>query len=159
MVVEVPVAVVEQRVSNLVQGSLCLVLLTGPFQHVLGLIPRGVLAGLFFAMGVEGVLENGVTAKFLYLIQDRNLVPDTEPLRKVRNSRIILFLAIELIGFGATFAITQTIAAIGFPIIILLLIPVRTSIIPKLPFTPEELRILDQPTASAFTMRSVGGTM
>lgn len=43
---EVPVAVVEQRVSNLVQGALCLVLLTGPFLHVLNLIPRGVLAGL-----------------------------------------------------------------------------------------------------------------
>jgi len=43
---EVPVAVVEQRVSNLAQGSLCLVLLTGPFLHVLHLIPRGVLAGL-----------------------------------------------------------------------------------------------------------------
>lgn len=38
---EVPVAVVEQRVSNLAQGSLCLVLLTGPFLHVLNLIPRG----------------------------------------------------------------------------------------------------------------------
>ena len=43
---EVPVAVVEQRVSNLAQGALCLVLLTGPFLHVLSLIPRGVLAGL-----------------------------------------------------------------------------------------------------------------
>lgn len=43
---EIPVAVVEQRVSNLAQGSLCLVLLTGPFLHVLHLIPRGVLAGL-----------------------------------------------------------------------------------------------------------------
>ncbi len=38
---EVPVAVVEQRVSNLAQGALCLVLLTGPFLHVLNLIPRG----------------------------------------------------------------------------------------------------------------------
>jgi hypothetical protein len=43
---EVPVAVVEQRVSNLAQGSLCLILLTGPFLHLLHLIPRGVLAGL-----------------------------------------------------------------------------------------------------------------
>jgi hypothetical protein len=39
---EVPVAVVEQRVSNLAQGALCLALLTGPFLHVLNLIPRGV---------------------------------------------------------------------------------------------------------------------
>lgn len=43
---EEPIGVVEQRVSNLAQGSLCLVLLTGPFLHVLSLIPRGVLAGL-----------------------------------------------------------------------------------------------------------------
>lgn len=38
---EVPVAVVEQRVSNLLQGTMCLILLTGPFLHVLHLIPRG----------------------------------------------------------------------------------------------------------------------
>ena len=58
---EIPVAVVEQRLSNLAQGCLCtsfiimvmkeliegLVLMTSPFQHVLGLIPKGVLAGLF----------------------------------------------------------------------------------------------------------------
>ena len=37
----VPVSVVEQRVSNLAQGCLCLVLLTAPLLHVLGLIPRG----------------------------------------------------------------------------------------------------------------------
>lgn len=43
---EVAVAVVEQRVSNLAQGALCLVLLTRPFLHVVHLIPRGVLAGL-----------------------------------------------------------------------------------------------------------------
>lgn len=45
---EVAVAVVEQRVSNLAQGALCLVLLTGPFLHILNLIPRGVLAGLLW---------------------------------------------------------------------------------------------------------------
>ena len=39
---ELPVAVVEQRVSNLAQGALCLILLPGPFLHVLGLIPRGM---------------------------------------------------------------------------------------------------------------------
>jgi len=45
---EVPVSVVEQRVSNLAQGALCLVLLTGPFLHVISLIPRGVLGGLLY---------------------------------------------------------------------------------------------------------------
>ena len=38
---EVPVAVIKQRVSNLVQGSLCLVLLTKQFLHATNLSPQG----------------------------------------------------------------------------------------------------------------------
>ena len=45
---EVPASVVEQRVSNLAQGALCLVLLTSPLLHVLSLVPRGALAGLLY---------------------------------------------------------------------------------------------------------------
>ncbi|KAG6844518.1 hypothetical protein H0H87_006279 [Tephrocybe sp. NHM501043] len=150
MLIEVPVSVVEQRVSNLVQGSLCLVLLTGPFLHVLNLIPRGVLAGLFWFMGADALRGNGITQKILYFLRDRKLTSDDEPLRKVRKSRILLFIAVQIVGFGATFAITQTIAAIGFPVIIMLLIPLRVTLIPRLPFTAEELAILDQPTASPF---------
>ncbi|CDO72046.1 hypothetical protein BN946_scf184943.g81 [Trametes cinnabarina] len=156
---EVPIAVVEQRVSNLAQGSLCLVLLTGPFLHVLNLIPRGVLAGLFWYMGVDALEGNGITRKILYFFRDRALTSAEEPLRRVRKSRILLFVAVQLVGFGATMAITQTIAAIGFPIIIFLLVPVRMWLIPRLPFTEEELAILDGPTASPFTMESVGGTI
>ncbi|KAL4249196.1 Bicarbonate transporter-like transmembrane domain-containing protein [Abortiporus biennis] len=156
---EVPVAVVEQRVSNLAQGSLCLVLLTGPFLHVLGLIPRGVLAGLFWYMGADALEGNGITRKLLYFLRDKALTPADEPLRKVRKSRILLFVAVQLSGFGATMAVTQTIAAIGFPVIILLLVPLRTVVIPRLPFSDEELAILDGPTASPFTMESVGGTL
>ncbi|SJL09964.1 related to chloride-bicarbonate anion exchanger AE2 [Armillaria ostoyae] len=156
--VEVPVAVVEQRVSNLAQGALCLVLLTGPFLHILNLIPRGVLAGLFWFMGADALRGNGITQKILYFFRDKTLISQNDPLRKVRKSRILMFVAIQLGGFGATFAITQTIAAIGFPVIIMLLIPLRTLAIPRLPFTGEELAILDGPTASPFTMESVGGS-
>ncbi|KAA1473803.1 hypothetical protein DENSPDRAFT_840295 [Dentipellis sp. KUC8613] len=154
---EVPVAVVEQRVSNLAQGSLCLVLLTGPFLHVLNLIPRGVLAGLFWYMGLDALSGNGITRKLLYFLTDRAFTPADEPLRRVRRSRILLFVGVQLVAFGATMAITQTIAAIGFPVIILLLIPLRTLLVPRLPFSEEELAVLDGPTASPFTMESVGG--
>ncbi|KAE9407396.1 hypothetical protein BT96DRAFT_809571 [Gymnopus androsaceus JB14] len=156
--IEQPIAVVEQRVSNLAQGSLCLVLLSGPFLHVLSLIPRGVLAGLFWFMGVDALQGNGITQKILYFLRDKKSTSKDEPLRRVRKSRIILFLAIQMIAFGATFAITQTIAAIGFPVIIMALIPIRTLVIPRLPFTAEELAVLDGPTASPFTMESVGGS-
>ncbi|KAF7981484.1 hypothetical protein HWV62_33535 [Athelia sp. TMB] len=147
---EVPVAVVEQRVSNLAQGALCLVLLTGPFLHVLNLIPKGVLAGLFWYMGADALQGNGITVKIMYLIQDRRLTPPSDPLRKVRKSRIILFVAVQLVGFGITFAITQTVAAIGFPVVILLMVPLRTILVPRLPFSAAELAILDGPTASPF---------
>ncbi|KAF8635938.1 hypothetical protein AX15_000109 [Amanita polypyramis BW_CC] len=156
---EAPLGVVEQRVSNLVQGALCLVLLTGPFLHVLHLIPRGVLAGLFWYMGADALQGNGITKKLLYFVRDRQLTASNEPLHRVRKSRILLFVSVQLAAFGATFAITQTIAAIGFPVIIMLLIPLRVLIIPRLPFTMEELAILDRPTASPFTMESVGGSL
>ncbi|KAJ7070029.1 anion exchanging protein [Mycena amicta] len=157
--IERPIAVVEQRFSNLAQGALCLVLLSGPFLHVLHLIPRGVLAGLFWYMGADALRGNRITLKLLYFLRDKNLTPSTEPLRKVRKSRILMFVGVQLVGFGATFAITQTKAAIGFPVIIMLLVPLRVLIVPRLGFTLEELAILDGPTASPFTMESVGGTL
>jgi hypothetical protein len=118
-------------------------------------------------MGVDALLANGMTHKIKYLLQDKHLTSRRDPLRKVRKSRIWLFLAVQLIGFGATFAITQTIggliyilfpalliylrlAAIGFPVIIMLLLPVRILLVPRLPFTSEELSILDGPAASPF---------
>ncbi|KAK3066475.1 hypothetical protein LTS18_001698, partial [Coniosporium uncinatum] len=149
--------VVEQRVSNLLQGLLTLGTMTGPLLIVIHLIPQGVLAGLFFVMGVQALEGNGITAKLVFLCKDKELTPRSEPLMQIeRRSAIWVFVALELIGFGATFAITQTIAAIGFPVIILALIPVRTWLMPKW-FTTQELAILDAPTASPFTMESVGG--
>lgn len=149
--------VVEQRVSNLAQGLLTLGTMSGPLLVILHLIPQGVLAGLFFVMGVQALEGNGITAKILFLAKDKSLTPPSEPLKRIhRRLAIWIFVGIQIIGFGATFAITQTIAAVGFPIIILLLIPFRAFVLPKW-FTQEELGLLDQPTASPFTMISVGG--
>jgi hypothetical protein len=149
--------VVEQRVSNLAQGILTLGTMSGPLLIVLHLIPQGVLAGLFFVMGVQALQGNGITAKLVFLLKDRNLTSAGDPLKRIRRrSAVWAFVGLELVGFGATFAITQTIAAIGFPVFILLLIPARTWILPRY-FTDEELRVLDGPTASPFTMESVGG--
>ena len=149
--------VVEQRVSNLAQGLLTLGTMSGPLLFVLHLIPQGVLAGLFFIMGVQALEGNGITVKILYLCKDRSLTPASDPLSRIkRKQAIYYFVGLELLGFGATFAITQTIAAIGFPVFILLLIPARTFLLPKY-FNQEELSLLDGPTASPFTMESVGG--
>lgn len=150
--------VVEQRVSNFAQGLLTLGTMSGPLLIVLHLIPQGVMAGLFFIMGVQALQGNGITQKLIFLAQDKDFTPGSNPLKRLdRRLAIWVFVLVELVGFGATFAITQTIAAIGFPVIILLLIPFRSFIMP-LWFSREELGVLDAPTASPFTMESVGGT-
>ncbi|KAI2623424.1 HCO3 transporter family-domain-containing protein [Xylaria nigripes] len=149
--------VVEQRVSNLAQGLLTLGTATGPLLIVLHLIPQAVLAGLFFIMGFQALQGNGITAKLLFLFRDKRLTPSNHPLYRVeRRGAVWAFVIIELLGFAATFAITQTIAAVGFPVIIFALIPLRALVMPHF-FTPQELGILDAPTASPFTMESVGG--
>jgi hypothetical protein len=58
-------------------------------------------------MGTAALLSSGVTGLMLYLIRDRTKISHTDPLNKVRRSRILIFLIVELIGFGATFAVTQ----------------------------------------------------
>lgn len=149
--------VVEQRFSNLAQGILTLGTMAGPLLIVVHLIPQGVLAGLFFVMGLQALQDNGITQKLIFLAQDNTLTSSSHALRRLdQRWAVWLFIIIELVGFGGTFAITQTIAAIGFPVIILLLIPVRAFLFPCI-FTQEELRALDAPTASPFTMESVGG--
>lgn len=151
--------VVEQRVSNLAQGLLTLGTMTGPLLVVLHLIPQGVLAGLFFIMGYQALEGNGVTLKLLFLLRDRRAAASRgDPLCQIRRrARLWAFVAIEIVGFGATFAITQTVAAVGFPVFILALIPVRALLLPRW-FSPEELALLDAPTASPFTMENVGGS-
>jgi len=149
--------VVEQRVSNLAQGLLTLGTMTGPLLVVIHLIPQGVLAGLFFIMGFQALEANGITAKILFLARDANLATHHPLNRLPRRRGVWLFVAVELLGFAATFAITQTVAAVGFPVFILALIPARAALLPRW-FTPLELAVLDGPTASPFTMESVGGS-
>jgi hypothetical protein len=67
----------------------------------------GIDADEKWYMGTDALLTSGVTEKMLYLIRDKRSIEPTNPLNKVRKSRILMFLAVELIGFGATFAITQ----------------------------------------------------
>ncbi|ELR06648.1 hypothetical protein VC83_05295 [Pseudogymnoascus destructans] len=148
--------VVEQRVSNLAQGLLTLGTMTGPLLIALHLIPRGVLAGLFLVMGVQALEANGITLKILFLLRDRALTLASDPLRRVSKRALYAFVSLQLLGFSATFAITQTIAAVGFPVFIFALVPLRTWAMPRW-FTSEELGLMDGPTASEFTMVSVGG--
>lgn len=113
-------------------------------------------------MGTSALFNNGLTHQFLYLIRDERLTSTSHPFHRVRKSRILIWLCFELVGFAATFAITNTIASIGehsstvtrissyagrqgekaerswtpghvgFPIVIATLIPFRIIVVPRL---------------------------
>jgi hypothetical protein len=64
-------------------------------------------------MGLQALQGNGITLKMLFLCKDYSVTYGGEPLKRCRKGAVWAFMALELVGFGATFAITQTIAAIG----------------------------------------------
>jgi hypothetical protein len=79
-----------------------------------------------------------------------------DPLLRLSRKRIFFYTLTMFIGFALLFGISQTIAAIGFPILVLLLIPFRILVLTKW-FTSEELTILDSPVASSLPLDSIGG--
>lgn len=145
--------VVEQRFSNTVQGLLILGTMTRPLLVVLGLIPQAVLAGLFWIMGLGGLMHNTITERIKFMFGDSRYIPRSDPLCKLEFKYLALFIFLELCGFAAEFGINQSVAGIGFPAV-LLLFAVVGYFIPR--FIPaDQMAILDQPTATEFILANL----
>ncbi|WFD33666.1 hypothetical protein MCUN1_000479 [Malassezia cuniculi] len=141
--------VVEQRTSHFAIALLTIGAMTRPILVSLGTMPRAVFAGVFLLVGWASIESNPIVLRTLSLLQDRSSLPfNATPLLQLRRRTIALFVGIQWLFFAATIAVTQTVAAIGFPVIIILMIPCRVYYVPRL-FTKEELEILDAPTADA----------
>lgn len=93
----------------------------------------------------------------MHLQTERRFVQPKDKLLTVRRRKILLFIALQMAGVVPCVAISHTLAAIGFPVLIILLIPLRTLLVPRW-FSPAELRVLDEFTAtSTVVLRSLGG--
>lgn len=80
-----------------------------------------------------------------------------EPILLVRRRKIILYIGMQFLGVAACVAISHTLAAIGFPVLIIILIPLRILLVPKW-FSLKELQILDEFTATnKMVLASLGG--
>ncbi|CAF0914188.1 unnamed protein product [Adineta steineri] len=150
------VKIKEQRLTNTFQSILCLITMFGPFLTCYSLISRAVLAGVFIGIGWGSIEVNAITHRLLHLIRDPNHIKANDPLIRLSRLKIFSYTTIMFIGFLSLFVISQTIAAIGFPVLVLLLIPFRILVLTKW-FTPEELTILDSPVASTLPLDSIGG--
>lgn len=148
------VRAIEQRVSNTLQGLLILGTMSGPLLTVLGLVPQAALAGLFWIMGISGLLSNGITFRLRYIFTDhRFITPEMKPLERCSKFGLYLFTIAQLILAGAEVGITETIAAVGFPGVLLLSVVVGY-FLPKV-ISPEDMAILDRPTAPSFVLENL----
>jgi hypothetical protein len=94
----------------------------------------------------------------MYLMSEHRFLQRDNPLNTVSQKKIWLFIGIQALGVACTVAISQTIAAIGFPVLIIALIPIRTFLMPKW-FSQHELNVLDDLTATnPAVLVSFGGT-
>ncbi|EXJ71733.1 uncharacterized protein A1O5_05542 [Cladophialophora psammophila CBS 110553] len=150
--------VAEQRVSHFV---MCLALfgtMTGPILTVLSLVPRAIMSGVFFTVGMGSILTNPIlTHKLAFLLRDPTFQRPSDPLNSVPRRQIWHYLSWQFLGFSTTVAISQTIGAIAFPILIVALIPLRWEILPRF-FTAQELEAMDCLTATGdVVLVSLGG--
>ena len=151
--------VVEQRVSAFAMGLLALGTMTGPLLHVLGLMPKALFSGIFLVVGWASIEGNPILHRTLFLLRDPGLTPRAHPLRALRRSTIVRFVAIQWAFFAAIVAVSYTLAGIAFPLIIIMLVPVRHFVLPRW-FTADELGMLDDPTAtSEAVLVSLGGPL
>ncbi|KAE8397332.1 HCO3 transporter family-domain-containing protein [Aspergillus pseudonomiae] len=149
--------VIEQRISHFVMGLAIIGTMTGPLLVVLHTMPTAVFAGVFFTVGWGSIETNEMMQKAIFLMQEKRFVQQDKPLLAVRKQKILLFIALQGIGVAATVAISQTIAAIGFPVLIILLIPLRVWVLPRW-FSEKELDVLDDLTAdNSAVLSSLGG--
>ncbi|KAK4206399.1 boron transporter 1 [Rhypophila decipiens] len=150
-------AVVEQRISHFLMGLALVGTMTGPLLVVLHLMPAAVFAGVFFIVGWGSIESNGILYKFIYLQAEERFIQRDEPLLQVQKRKIWLYIAIQFSTVAACVAISHTLAAVGFPVLIMLLIPLRISVIPRW-FTLKELQVLDDFTATnKIVLASLGG--
>ena len=150
-------SVEEQRLSHFIMGVAIIGTMTGPLLTVLHIIPDALFAGVFFVVGWGGLEGNGIMAKILFLIREPRFVQPDEPLLQLPKSRIAFYLFWQILGITVTAGMSQTIAAIGFPVLITALIPLRWKMLPMI-FTAKELRIMDAPTAdNDVVLASLGG--
>ncbi|KAL8765590.1 MAG: hypothetical protein Q9209_007372 [Squamulea sp. 1 TL-2023] len=131
----------EQRWSPFLHAGAILVFVSPPFQHVLGLTPTSVLAGLFMFMGEQSLSVNPILYRFFYLLTPTSELPalpaDVKSYRGVQ-----IYTIVQIVVTVVIFIVTLTKAAPAFPVLIIILVPIRLLLMNKL-WDRETLRFVD----------------
>ncbi|KAK1978903.1 HCO3 transporter family-domain-containing protein [Colletotrichum cereale] len=132
--------VYEQRFSPFIQAAGILLFVSPPFQHFLGFTPTSVLAGLFMFMGYQSLRVNPILTRVWHLLTPISELPALP--HGASWAGIHLFTIAQVVLTGIVFGVTLTVAAPGFPIIIIVLVPVRLFIMNRI-WSRQTLRYVD----------------
>uniref|UniRef100_A0A672FGW7 Anion exchange protein n=1 Tax=Salarias fasciatus TaxID=181472 RepID=A0A672FGW7_SALFA len=135
----------EQRVTGFLVAVL--VGFSIVIGDVLRQIPLAVLFGIFLYMGVMSLNGIQLTERLILLLMPPKYHPDQNYVRKVRTRTMHMFTIIQLTCLAVLWTVMATAAALAFPFVLLLTIPVRMLLLPRL-FTRREL----QSVSLTFTM-------
>ncbi|KAH7021808.1 nonglycosylated anion transporter [Macrophomina phaseolina] len=133
--------VYEQRWSHFLHAAGILAFVSPPLMHVLGLTPTSVLAGLFLFMGEQSLSVNPILYRTFYLLTPPSELPKLP--QTIKNYvPVHLYTLTQIILTVIIFIVTLTKAGPAFPIIIILLVPVRLTLMKKI-WNRETLRYVD----------------
>ncbi|UNI24124.1 hypothetical protein JDV02_009899 [Purpureocillium takamizusanense] len=125
----------EQRYSPLLQAALILAFIAPPLQRVLGLTPTSVLAGLFLFMAYQSLRANPMLARVGHLVTPPSALPPLDSGNgngKVSWRGVHAFTAAQLLLTALVFGVTLTVAAPAFPLLVVALVPLRLTVMPRL---------------------------
>uniref|UniRef100_A0A8C7YRG0 Anion exchange protein n=1 Tax=Oryzias sinensis TaxID=183150 RepID=A0A8C7YRG0_9TELE len=127
----------EQRVTGFVVAVLVGLSIT--IGEVLRQIPLAVLFGIFLYMGVMSLNGIQLTERLILLLMPPKYHPDLNYVRKVRTLRMHLFTLVQLLCLSLLWVVMATAAAAAFPFMLLLTIPLRKLLLPRI-FSCRELQ-------------------
>nr|CAD61187.1 anion exchanger 3 [Leucoraja erinacea] len=130
----------EQRVTGIVVAVL--VGLSVVMSQVLRMIPMAVLFGIFLYMGVTSLTGIQIYERLLLMFVPSKLHPDHVYVTKVRTWKMNMFTCIQLFCITILWIIKSTIISLAFPFFLILTVPTRRYLLPKI-FHERELMALD----------------
>lgn len=156
---EVVTRVEEQRLSNFLQSLLCFLCVLPGVLQVLGGIPTAVLSGLFLYMGSTSfrgntLVERMIVILFVFSEKHRaSAAPHSWPAiraARVPFRKVVFFTVVQVLFVVVVIVVMESVAALAFPVFILLMLPVRSHLIPSVKLfgalapSPSELNALDE---------------
>ncbi|EMP33736.1 Band 3 anion transport protein [Chelonia mydas] len=130
----------EQRISGLLVSIL--VGLSILMEPILKLIPLAVLFGIFLYMGVTSLNGIQLYDRILLLMKPPKYHPDEPYVKRVKTWRMHIFTFTQIVCLATLWAVKSTPASLALPFLLILTVPLRRFLLPKI-FKDIELKCVD----------------